>query len=144
MGANVAYVVEIAVEDGEPQIIPIEKTDHQYRIFRDFRLTPDSLASKDALDEFLRLQMQDGKLSCKGFEVLDVQKWRETAHEFYSGEHIRAEYFGAFRYYVLGRLHTMFVNWHTKRENAKLFAQRHVKGAVQLSPQADNKPTHTE
>ena len=51
-----------------------------------------------------------GALTCKKVTGIDAVKWRESARSQYSPEVIEAEYYGAFHYYVLGRLSTIYVD----------------------------------
>jgi hypothetical protein len=125
IGGNIAYVIEIVGAEGHEEIIPIHPKDYELKIFRNFSLTQEALASKTSLEEFLKAKMDEGKLPCKGFKVHDLAEWRKIAHEFYAdGKTINAKYISRFRYYVLGRIFTRYSAWRIGRENKKLAAKR--------------------
>jgi hypothetical protein len=118
VGGNIAFVIEIVALGGDEEIVLIHPRDYELRRFRNFQLTRDSLSSKKALEELLQKQMDEGNLPCKSYVVYDLQAWREKAHEFYSGARtIQAQYYGAFQYYVLGRLRSRYDDWKLNREN---------------------------
>lgn len=118
LGGNIAYVVELVGQEGEEQIVPIHPRDYELQIFRNFTITKDSLSSKEALEQLLQKQMDEGKLPCKRYVVYDMQAWREKAHEFYSGAiTIQAKYCNAFQYYVMGRVLSKYADWKLNREN---------------------------
>jgi hypothetical protein len=119
LGSNIAYVVEFVAADGTEQIVPIQKRDYEVRIFKNFSLTKESLENKEALEQLLHTQVNQGNLLCQRFTVYDVDAWRADAHEFYSGKTVQAEYHGRFRYYLMGKLSTKYWNWQARRKNMK-------------------------
>jgi hypothetical protein len=118
LGGKIAYVIEIVAPGGAEEIIPIHPRDYELKIFKNFSLTRDSLATKDALQQFLQKQVDGGSLSCKSFVVYDLNEWRKEAHEFYSGETFRAVSCSALQYYVVGRAMTIYSDWKLRRQNA--------------------------
>src|SRR5258708_34659298 len=120
VGSNMKFVVDFVKEDGSAETVPIHPKDYELKLFRDFRLTRESLADKESLEQFLRKQKEEGKLACKDVVVYDLQTWRARAHEFYKGETIRAEPYGLLHYYVLGRLYSIFANRRTERNNLRI------------------------
>jgi hypothetical protein len=119
LGGNIAYVVEFVGKEGEEEIVPIHPKDYELKIFRNFSLTKDSLSTKEALEQLLQKQIDEGNLPSKRFVVYDMQAWREKAHEFYSrATTIEATYCSALEYYVVGKLLTTYTIWKSKRENA--------------------------
>ena len=62
LGSNVKYVVELGFKDSENEIIPIHSRDHELQRFGSFRLTPESIADKEALQTFLESMRLEGKL----------------------------------------------------------------------------------
>jgi hypothetical protein len=118
LGGNIAYVVEFVGREGGEEIVPIHPKDYELKVFRDFSLTKDSLSSKEALEQLLQEQMDDGNLPCKRYVVYDLQAWREKAHAFYSGAiTIQGKYCNAFQYYVIGKILTRYADWKLNREN---------------------------
>jgi hypothetical protein len=52
-GGNAKYIVEFKIEPGKEEVVAIYPRDHEIKRFKDFRLTKESLDSKDSLEEFL-------------------------------------------------------------------------------------------
>jgi len=119
LGGNIKYVVEFTDDNGNEEIVPVHPRDYELKIFRNFNLTKESLESKEALEQLLQAQIENGNLSCKKYVVHDLQAWRKISHEFYSGGTIHAEYYGAFQYHVVGKVVTKYSDWKLKRENAR-------------------------
>jgi hypothetical protein len=117
LGANIVYVVEFVGQNGDEEIVPIEKSDYQVRKFRNFLLTKDSLSSKQALDEHIQKQINEGKLQISSYKVHDIQTWRKIAHEFYDGKTSQAKYYTPFQYHILGRFATILSDRKMRREN---------------------------
>jgi hypothetical protein len=118
IGGNIQHVIEFVGEGGTEEIIPIHPDDYELKVFRNFPLTRDSLASRDALDAYLQAQVDNGKLVCKSYVVHDVTTWRDRANEFYTGKTIEAKYYGLLQYHVAGWLFTRYSDWKLKRANA--------------------------
>ena len=118
LGGNIAYMIEVRTDDDE-QIIPIHPEDYQLKRFREFSLTKESLSSKQALEQFLQKQMDEGRLPCRALRVWDLQEWRQENRDFYTGATIHAKSYTVFQYYVLGRFWSKYQDWKTKRENEK-------------------------
>jgi hypothetical protein len=123
LGSNVKFVAECAREGGDPEIIPIHAQDYEVSVFRNFKLTKESLESKTALNEFLQSKLENGQLSCKQVIVHDVDEWRERSQEFYKERPITMKYYNAFQYFILGRLGTMLRDWKLKLKNKQLAKQ---------------------
>jgi len=110
IGGNVKFVIEFLSEDGQDEIVPVHANDWRLKLFKKFQLSAEALATKESLEAFLQQQVDEGRLTCKKYTVLDMQEWRAKARSDYSGEIVKAEVYGAFRYYVLGKLATIFWN----------------------------------
>lgn len=117
LGSNVRYVVELTSNEGKEEVIPIHRRDHEYRKFRSFRLTPESLASKEALEDFLHQMRDEGKLSSDKITVLDVDSWRERANANYEEPKVVLSDVNFFTFHVCGRLHSIYSDWQLKRKN---------------------------
>jgi hypothetical protein len=121
VGGNVKYVLELVSESGTEEILCIRPDDYQLKIFKNFQLTKESLATQETLEGFLQQQVDDGKLTCQKCTVMDMQEWRAKNRDFYArGRTFEANLFGPFHYHVLGRLSTMYLTWKQKRQNAHL------------------------
>jgi hypothetical protein len=120
LGSNVKYVVELRGADGNEEIIPIHPKDHELQVFRQFRLTPQALESREDLEKYLKRQRRFGKLSFEKLVVYDLDAWRKRAHDLYTQESLEAEHYGWWRYRVVGRLLTIFSEWKLRWENYQL------------------------
>lgn len=120
LGGNIKYVLEIIGENDKEEIVPIHPRDYEIKKFRNFNFNKQALESKEALEQYLEVQIQQGKLSCKKYVVHDLKEWRERVHEFYNGKTIDAKYLNWFQYRVLGKIGTKYSDWKLKKENAKL------------------------
>jgi hypothetical protein len=127
IGGRVAYVVDITLSSEEPEIIPIFAGDHEVQRFKSFRLTKESLASADALQQFLQQQTELGVLVCHSIEVVDVASWRTRERDFYKGKPVNARYAGYFSYKLVGRLATTLSDLRLKANNRAAQRQQHAK-----------------
>lgn len=119
LGSNVKYIVEIIIDDGHEEIIPIHPRDYELQVFRSFGLTPESLENKEALERYLGSKKMSGILTCEKVLVHDVDAWRARANDFYRGPKIKAKNYRAFTFYVIGRLYTWYSVWKLKHKNKK-------------------------
>ncbi|MGE6223672.1 hypothetical protein [Aeromonas media] len=131
-GADVKYLVNITTEDGYKKTTPIFKEDYNFPRFKEFRLTEESLSSKEKLDEFLTEQAINGKLKCIDVEVLDAEKLRKENYGSGYNKTFEAEHIGWFEYKVLGKLLTKesdvrlyFVNRKARKANKALQRTSH-------------------
>lgn len=131
-GADVKYLVNITTEDGYKKNTPIFKEDYNFPRFKEFRLTEESLSSKEKLDEFLTEQAINGKLKCINVEVLDAEKLRKENYGSGYNKTFEAEHIGWFEYKVLGKLLTKasdarlyFVNRKARKANKALQRTSH-------------------
>lgn len=119
LGSNVRYVVELGFKNGENQIIPIHRRDHELKRFRSFRLTPESIADKEALEAFLESMRVEGKLNCETLKVTDIDAWRETNRTGYEDPKIVLTDIDPIRYHIFGRLQSIYTDWRMKRDNRR-------------------------
>jgi hypothetical protein len=117
IGGRVLYVIDIVPSNGEPEIIPIHPRDYEVKRFKNFRLTKESLASADALKQFLQQQVDAGTLVCHSFDVVDIASWREKERDFYNGSPIEARYAGYLTYRALGRIATVISDRKLRKQN---------------------------
>jgi len=144
IGGNMKFVVDLVNSDGSIEAIQIP-ADHQLSPFKHFVLTQDSLASKGSLEQFLQKQIEVAKLTCKSFTVYDLEAWRAKKNESYKGKPIEVKTCGPFRYFVLGRVFTIYDNWQVDRRNRKRVAesrQQQKPSSMLVSEMAD-KPAQT-
>ncbi|MGX5673997.1 hypothetical protein [Thermomonas fusca] len=110
LGSNIRYVVEVKDPQGKEHIVPVGRGDHDVRVFRNFRLSEESLKSKDNLELFLIERQIEGQLSATNITVHDVDQWREQNHNDYRKTPVKLASDSFFRYHVLGR-------WFTYRQS---------------------------
>lgn len=103
-GSEAIYVVAIEHEGGEEEVLPLYPQDHQFRRFRNFKLSRESLESEENLDAFLRQTKADGLLTCKNYRIHDLKAIREERYKDYASKVIQAESLNWFEYFVLGRV----------------------------------------
>ncbi len=132
-GSGTIYLVELEIESGTSQVLPIYPRDHEVRRFKRFRLTQESLETKAALEAFLNQQREDGNLPVSSVKVHDLRASREEHFkEDETKEPITASPTGFFTYHVAGRVYTWISRWDTRRKNkrhAKLRKQEDSRGS---------------
>ena len=122
-GSEAKYLVTFTDEDGPEEIVPIYATDHEIRKFRKFNLTAEALSTQEALESFLRNQIESGNLSCANFTVLDLESIRSDRFKDYKRS-VPVPVRGWFVYNVLGRCWTIWDRWQLNRQNKRLREQR--------------------
>jgi len=135
-GSSTLYLVELILGDGTSQVLPIYPRDHEVKRFGRFRLTPESLESKGALESFLNLQRDEGNLPVASVAVHDLRSSRKDRFERDTKGPIKAEPAGFFKYYVLGRGLTRISTWDTRRKNKLRARERDQQLARQVSSEA--------
>jgi len=135
-GSATKYIVELLGDSGKREIIPIYPGDHRVQKFRGFRLTPESLESRESLELYLLERAVAGELRCSDFHVMDFEEWRREIYRDHSDkEAIEAEPRSWFTYRVLGWLLTQWDNFslwrtnrdHRRRHQEKLRSKTHSK-----------------
>lgn len=126
-GAEFAYLVRLSTEDGYKQTTPVYSEDYNYPRFEKFRLTKESLSSKDSLENFLTEQAINGNLSCVDVEVIDGKELRSKSYGSGFDKTIEAKSYSWIKYLVLGKLLTKlsnirlyFINRKHRKANKKL------------------------
>jgi hypothetical protein len=122
VGGNVKFIVDFVSDDGNVEAVHVESD--QPSVFKNFRLTGEAMANKESLEEVLQKQIDEGRLVCKSFTVHDLEAWRTKKNEFYKGKTIEMEMYGAFRYFVLGRLFTFYQNRRVDSDNKNMAKAR--------------------
>ena len=119
-GQNVKYIVELKIDADQEEIIPIYANDYERKIFSKFSLTEESLQSKDKFEIFLLDKKEKNILQCSSVSVKDLDSWRKENFKFYNKDIFEAKNLGWIKYYVGGRLYTLFSNYKLKRKNSAL------------------------
>ena len=119
-GINTKYIIDIKVESGKEEVIPIYPRDYEIKKFKNFQLTKECLESKEALEEYLYEQVGLGVLNCVEVTVHDMETWFEEAYESEHKKTIEAEYYSWFFYKVFGPLLTKYSNYRLRQKNKKL------------------------
>lgn len=116
-GINAKYIVDIKTENGKEEVIPIYPRDHEIKKFRNFRLTKDSMESKDTLEEYLYEQVGLGVLNCTDISVHDMNTWFNETYETENKEIIKATYYGWFMYKIVGPIITKYSDYQLRKKN---------------------------
>ncbi len=123
-GINTKYIIEITAENGKKEIIPIYPRDYEIKKFRNFRLTRDSLESKEALEEYLYDQVSNGLLNCTDIDVHDIGAWVEEAYDSENKKTIKATYYNWFTYHILGPVITKVSDFKLRMKNKRMAKER--------------------
>ncbi len=118
-GGNVRFLAEIISENKESEVIAIYPRDHERKKFKSFKLTKESIESKDALEAYLSEKREDGSLSCNSFKVFDLEKWRKENYKLEQKKVIQAVSIGRFKYHILGRISTIIEDYKLRAKNRK-------------------------
>ena len=116
-GINAKYIVEFKMENGKEEVVAIYPRDYEIKKFRKFRLTKESLDSKEALEEYLYNQVGEALLDCKDIVVHDIETWRNEAYELKDKKVIDAPYYNWFAYNIAGPIITKISDYRLRRKN---------------------------
>jgi hypothetical protein len=119
-GSNAKFIVEFKMENGQEEIIPIYPRDYELKKFKHFSLTKDSLASKEALEEYLYEKVIEGTLKCADVIVRELESWRDEIYESENRRVITAKYENWFEYYVIARIASKISDYRLKQQNRSL------------------------
>ena len=109
-GSDVKYLVRLHTEDGYKKTIPVYPSDYNYPRFEKFRLTKESLSSRETLGDFLTDQAINGNLKCVDIEVIDADQLRKNTYGHDFKESFEAKHYSWFFYVVVGKLLTAWSN----------------------------------
>ena len=126
-GINAKYIVEFKAESGREEVIAIYPRDYEIKKFKSFRLTKDSLDSKEALEEYLYDQVGKGLLNCAEITVHDMAAWVAETYEMETQKTIKAHYYGWFMYRLVGPAITKLSDYRLRKENKARQAQASTK-----------------
>jgi hypothetical protein len=116
-GINAKYIVEVKVESGREEVIPIYPNDYQTQKFRRFMLTRESLRSKESLEAHLYEQVGKGLLGCTEITVHDMGPWLTEIYQSESRKTIKARRYSWFTYKIVGPVLTKLSDWNLARQN---------------------------
>jgi hypothetical protein len=119
-GINAKYVLDLKYEKGVEEVVAIYPRDFEIKKFRNFQLTKESLESKDALEEFLLKQFDEGVLNCVDFTVYDMETWLSQIYEQENKEPLKALSYNWFIYYIIGPILTKFDDFQLWKKNKAL------------------------
>ena len=111
--------------DDTEEVVPIYPRDHCIKKFRNFRLTKESTESREALERLLQDQIDMDILSCKSFDVFDLQPARQHLMEQYP-DTLEMPNQGWFQYNIIGRIQTVL----EKRELRRINRETQARNAV--------------
>lgn len=127
-GSNAAYLVELELDGGTKEVIPIYLRDYQIRRFRSFMLTKESLESKSALEALLTKERQAGHLHARSVSVLDLGPLREDLLQEVGPETVELTSVGPFTYFFGGRALTRIENRRVRTENNRRASSKDAAG----------------
>lgn len=129
-GSGAKYLVQLVITSGKEVSIPIYERDYEIRRFTGFPLTPASLATRDALEEYLLERAVEGELQCKDLCVLDlVERRQEVYKEYLAREDVEIRPRGWLSYHILGWLVTRWDKFRLRRSNQHMNRQRQREAA---------------
>ena len=105
-GSEAKYAITFTNRNGEEEVVPVYTGDHEAMKFRRFQLTRESIESKQALEDFLKALISEGKLSCQEIEVFDLESSRREEFKDYSHT-VSVKPMGWVSHSVLGRCFTL-------------------------------------
>lgn len=114
-GANVKYLIDLKYSDGSEQIVPIYNK--YFNIFKSFNITRENIESKLKLETFLNQMIDEGKLKCEYFEVVDIEGFRNERYSNYGTENVELEKCGWFNYFIVARISSIYENYKLDKEN---------------------------
>lgn len=121
-GYNIKYLVDLKY-DGNETVIAIHKDLERNRIKKP-RLTSEALHSKTSLETFFRNEKKAGNVLFDEIKVLDFAEAIRDKKEIYEEKGLKAEVYGFFQYKIVGRIHSIWMNYSLWRKNRKLRNER--------------------
>lgn len=109
-GSDVKYLAKLLTEDGYKKTVPVYPNDYNYPRFEKFRLTEESLSSRENLENFLTDQAINGNLKCVDVEVIDADQLRKKTYGHDFEESFEADHYSWIFYIVVGKLLTVWSN----------------------------------
>lgn len=125
IGENVKYVIEIVGKNKHEEVILISDVELKFNRFKNFRLTKESLETKERLEEFLEKQVGPGKIECEKIVVFDTAEWHRHAKENYR-KTIDAVPYGWFRYRIVGRVNRWLRDREMRRKSRKIVREEPI------------------
>lgn len=126
-GINILYLVELTFDDGEEQVIPVHRRENEWKSYKNFQFTKDSIKSKDSLEAYFSELIERNKIKAKSFKVYDLTQRRNENHDGYDKKsEITLEKYSFFKYYIVGYLFSYIENKITDSKNRKLAANRKI------------------
>ena len=121
-GSEVNFFITFTNSDDTEEVVPIYPGDDRSKKFRNFRLTKEATESREALERLLQDQIDVDALSCKSFDVFDLQPARLNLMEQYPNT-LELPNQGWLRYNVIGRVQTVLAERERQRINKEIQAK---------------------
>ncbi len=119
-GSNIRYLVELKFRDDNEQVIPIHSTEYNWRRYRNFKITRESLASKGDLNAFFLNLIDENKIHAESVKIYDLNEWRDKIHDFNKERPVlEAKRYSWIKYYLMGRIFTYLGDRKLRIMNAK-------------------------
>lgn len=113
IGSRVKFVIDIR-NGTDLETVMLSENSHEYSVFKNFRLTKDSLQTVDSLSTFLNEKLASQGIDAGSFKIYDISPRRKEMEDEYK-ETVDAIPVGWFKYFVVGRLaawlFNLQINW---------------------------------
>jgi len=114
-GYNVKYLIVFKNEGKDDAVIAISESDIRIKKFANFKLTVQSLSSKDNLRDYLLDQKEQNNIYFEQFEIIDFENHVNKIKNNYSETARILMPYNYFVYNILGRMVTILSNQWFKR-----------------------------
>ncbi|MCT7616481.1 hypothetical protein [Aliarcobacter butzleri] len=111
-GSNIKFLVELISKNNEKEILSLRENSYQTK-FNGFKLTRESLISKENLETFFDTEIKNNNLKhVEKFNIIDFQKEviKRKNNQIQENKIIEAKYYNYFKYFILGKFFTVLKN----------------------------------
>ncbi|MDT8339756.1 MAG: hypothetical protein RQ763_11235 [Sulfurimonas sp.] len=110
-GMNIKYLVEFTHNDGKKNVLALREDSYRTK-FKNLTLNKESLRNKENLEIFFQEKLDDNIL--KNITKINVIDFKKEIQDYFENTNtdkiIEAEYYGFFKYYVVGKIVTIIKN----------------------------------
>lgn len=117
-GKNVEYIADISYQNGNEQVLPINKDSHKYITYEKLNLTEECLKNKERLEDHLRSETHED-LNISSVKVIEWRKEAEDYRELKKDNFYKAENHNKFIYNIFGPIYTWYRDFLRKRKNKR-------------------------
>lgn len=121
---NIKYLVRFTHGD-EKSVVAIHADGFSIIKFTNFKLTKESLETKDALSGFLENEKEKGNISYEEIDIIEYQKECIERFNLDKIQTFKAKPYSFFQYHIRGRILSFIDNIKTNIKNKKLLKEIH-------------------